>query len=192
MDSLNKADQQTLINLAFRSIKQGLSGPPTPPPASTINSQTLYRKQGSFVTLYLKDQLHGCVGHTEPIKPLYQDVYQNAYAAAFKDPRFNPITSADYPSLSIEISILSPLHPITAHQPQQILQALRPNIHGVVIQNSINKSTFLPQVWQKIPQKEVFLAELCHKASLPSEAWKDPDTKLYTYTIQSIPSSKIP
>lgn len=133
-----------------------------------------------FVTLHKEKRLRGCIGTTRAAYPLYQAVAELAYAAAFEDSRFPQVTAAELPALDIEISVLSPLQPISS------ADAIIPGKHGVVVRRGGRSGLFLPQVWEQLPVKEDFLGYLCaEKAGLPPDAWKDSGTTLYIFTVFS-------
>ena len=132
-----------------------------------------------FVTLTEHGSLRGCIGTTEPQGPLYQAVTQMAIAAATQDPRFPQVTLSELTKLHFEVSILSPMRRIK--NPDEI----KPKIHGVMVKKGFGRSgLFLPQVWEQLPDKDEFMGELCaQKAGLSRDAWKDPNTELYVFTV---------
>ncbi|NLF92325.1 MAG: AmmeMemoRadiSam system protein B [Oligosphaeraceae bacterium] len=131
-----------------------------------------------FVTLHKEQRLRGCIGTTRAEYPLYQAVAELAYAAAFEDSRFPQLTAAELPALAIEISVLSPLQPVSS------AAAIVPGKHGVVVRRDGRSGLFLPQVWEQLPAKEDFLDYLCaEKAGLPARAWKESGTALYVFTV---------
>lgn len=134
-------------------------------------------KRGVFVTLEIDGALRGCIGNIEPVYPLWQAVKRNALEAAFGDPRFSPLTVDEFEKIDIEISVLT-------LPKKSDVDRIRPGTDGVVIQQGPYKATYLPQVWEDISNKEEFLSSLCLKAGLDSEAWKDEETKIYTYQVE--------
>jgi AmmeMemoRadiSam system protein A len=138
-------------------------------------------KRAVFVTLKQNHELRGCIGMTEARLPLGDAVRQMARAAALEDPRFPPVSAAELPRTAIEISILSPLHRIQS--PQEIHLGEQ----GVVVRADGHRGLFLPQVAQETGwSREQFLNELCsQKAELPANAWTDPRTELYVFTVQA-------
>jgi hypothetical protein len=146
------------------------------------NFPWLQQQGACFVTLTKNQQLRGCIGTLEAYRPLLVDVKSNAYAAAFRDPRFSPLTAEELPHTSIEISLLSPMQAMEFSSEKDALAQLKPNIDGVVFEYGHYRSTFLPQVWEQLPDAAVFMARLKHKAGLKPEFW-DKEVKLYRYTV---------
>ena len=137
----------------------------------------------SFVTLKLDDELRGCIGTIEPHRPLAIDVAHNARAAAFRDTRFPPLALSDLPRLSIEVSVLSPREPLAAGSESEALARLRPQVDGLYLEFGSLSATFLPQVWESLPDPADFLGELRRKAGLPPGFWH-PGIKLSRYTVE--------
>lgn len=125
----------------------------------------------SFVTLTRHGRLRGCIGSLTAHRPLLNDIKSNAISAALKDPRFNPLTAAELDSTRIEISLLTPAHPIQFKDEAEALSKLRPAIDGVIFQYGSYYSTFLPQVWEQLPSPHEFMAHLKCKAGLPEDFW---------------------
>jgi len=146
------------------------------------NQPWLHDKGASFVTLTMNQHLRGCIGSLEAHRPLLLDVKANAYAAAFRDPRFLPLTIAELDTTEIEISLLSPQQPIYFKDEADALAQLQPQIDGVVFKYGHFRSTFLPQVWEQLTDAKTFMAHLKHKAGLHPEFWHD-DVELYRYTV---------
>ncbi len=136
----------------------------------------------TFVTLSQADRLRGCIGTLKAHRPLLQDVKANALAAAFRDPRFRPLATEELDATRVEVSLLSPLEPLAAETEQDALTKLRPGVDGVVFEYGYHSSTYLPQVWQDLPDPAEFLATLRQKAGLPPDFW-DRDVKLARYTV---------
>lgn len=137
----------------------------------------------SFVTLRLGGELRGCIGSLEAHRPLAEDVRCNAVAAALRDPRFPPLSAAELGSLSIEVSELTPIEPIVWSSQSEALAALRPFEDGVVLEHGPHRATFLPQVWEQLPQPADFLRRLAEKAGLPAGFWH-PELRLYRYGVR--------
>lgn len=138
----------------------------------------------SFVTLTLNGKLRGCIGSVTARRPLGDDVAANARAAAFRDPRFPPLTVAEFDDVRIEVSVLTPpkLIPVTSRQ--EALAELVPGKDGVIVDCRQNRATFLPQVWRQLPDPDRFLRALMRKADLPANHW-DSDTTLARYRVGS-------
>jgi len=135
-----------------------------------------YSKKGaSFVTLTKNKCLRGCVGSLEAFQELWKDVIENAVNAGFRDFRFNPLSEDEFSKIKIEVSVLSPAKKITADKITKDM--------GIILKKGIRTSTFLPQVWEEIPDKTEFLEHLSMKAGLPKDAWKD--AELWGYTVKA-------
>jgi AmmeMemoRadiSam system protein A len=142
----------------------------------------LHEPGATFVTLRQGGDLRGCIGSLEPRRPLVQDVKANAVSAAFRDPRFRPLELAELDRTRVEVSLLSPLEPIPFQDEAQALAQLEPGVHGVTFEYGYHRSTFLPQVWEELPDIHEFIAHLKQKAGLPPDFW-DPEVKLARYTV---------
>jgi AmmeMemoRadiSam system protein A len=143
----------------------------------------LQQKGACFITLTQQDQLRGCIGTLEASRTLLDDVKANAKAAAFKDTRFSPLTSDEFNTTQIELSLLSPMQALSFTSEQDALSQLQPEIDGVVFEYGFQRSTFLPQVWEQLPDAVNFMAHLKQKAGLPADFWAD-DIKLSRYTVR--------
>jgi len=146
------------------------------------NLPWLHDKGASFVTLTINHHLRGCIGTLEAMQPLLQDIKTNAYAAAFRDPRFSPLTVAELDALHIEISLLSAQQPLSFKDEADVLAQLRPQVDGVVFKCGNYRSTFLPQVWKQLSDPVAFMAQLKRKAGLHPDFWHD-DVEIYRYTV---------
>lgn len=146
------------------------------------NLPWLHEQGASFVTLTMSQQLRGCIGTLEPHRPLLLDVKANAYAAAFRDPRFSPLAVAELDATEIEISLLSATQPLEFSGEHDALAQLQPGIDGIIFQFGRYRSTFLPQVWEQLPDAPTFMAHLKHKAGLHPKFW-DKEVKLFRYTV---------
>lgn len=137
----------------------------------------------TFVTLTQHGQLRGCIGSLQARRPLGHDVSQNALAAALHDPRFPPLVAAELATTRIEVSLLSPLQPMRFKDEADALSQLRPGIDGIVLECGSCHGTFLPQVWEHLPQPSQFLTELKRKAGLAADFWS-PEVKLQRYHVE--------
>ena len=195
---LSVKEKEFLLKLARSSIKEELSkghsyigetmrGGEVKPNLEEI-SPALSEPRGVFVTLFKGKVLRGCIGYIEPIKPLYQAVMSCAKSAAFDDPRFSPVEPAEFFLLRIEISVLSEPQVLEYENTKNLLQKLNSNM-GIIIQRKmagkvVNSATFLPQVWKELQSKEEFLSQLCLKAGLSSEEWKNEKLEVFSYTVE--------
>lgn len=169
----------TLLTLARNAIAQRLGAPTRP-----LSEPEWLRQPGaSFVTLTQHGNLRGCIGSLQAQRPLGQDVVHNALAAAFHDPRFPPLELTELSVTRIEVSLLSPQQAMQFHDETDALAQLRPGVDGVVFECGSYRSTFLPQVWDQLPQPDRFMAQLKHKAGLTGSFWS-PEVKLHRYTVE--------
>ena len=182
--ALTPQERQTLLTLARETITQTVNG--QEPPSVDVNtvSESLRRDGASFVTLTKSGTLRGCIGSLEPRRPLVIDVRENAIGAAFHDPRFPPVGQEELDVLRVEVSVLSSPQPLTYDGPDDLIAKLRPGVDGLVIERGWNRATFLPQVWEKLPNPHQFLEHLCLKAYLPADAYRQPDLDVYTYQVE--------
>lgn len=142
----------------------------------------LYEQRACFVTLTLSGRLRGCIGSLQAHRRLLDDVRANAEAAAFRDPRFKPLSAGEYNETAIEISLLSTLSPMDVQTEEDALAQLQPGIDGIVLQCGNKRGTFLPQVWESLPDPQRFLSELKRKAGLSAEFWSE-DVRLFRYHV---------
>jgi AmmeMemoRadiSam system protein A len=154
-----------------------------PPARWAEEAAWLRESRATFVTLRLDGELRGCIGTIDARRPLGEDVAANARAAAYRDPRFPPVGDAERAALEIEVSVLSPRMPLAAASEAEALAQLRPGVDGVYFQYGSASATFLPQVWENIPDPRDFLDALRHKAGLPAGFWH-PDVRLSRYTVE--------
>jgi AmmeMemoRadiSam system protein A len=144
----------------------------------------LLARCGCFVTLQKEGGLRGCIGNIEATRSLIDGVEENALNAAFKDPRFPPLEAYELSSVNIEISVLSVPQSLRYRDADDLMEKLKPGIHGVIIDKDWHSATFLPQVWRQLPRKRTFLEHLCLKAGLERSCWKDGDLSVRVYTVE--------
>lgn len=170
---LGPAQRRTLLEVARRSIEHGLQhGQPLPVYPSEYH-RDLKAMRASFVTLNLGGELRGCIGHLEAVQPLVVDVAENAYAAAFRDPRFGPVSDDELARLKIHVSVLGEPEPMQFSDERDLLAQLRPGQDGLILTDGPNRGTFLPSVWESLPDPRDFLAHLKLKAGLAANHWSD-------------------
>jgi len=176
-----------LLSLARRSIEEGLGrrAPSAPPSPAEDWAAPLLEPAASFVTLKRLGQLRGCRGLLEPVRPLFEDVWLNAWSSAFEDPRFAPLAASELDDLDVAISVLSALEPVSARSEQELLGQLEPGWHGLVLALGPRRATFLPAVWSSLPDPGRFLGELKAKAGLPRDFWS-PQMEAWRYTTRSV------
>jgi uncharacterized protein len=178
--SLNKAHQQLLLELARNSIQHGLqTGKPLKIDLSAYPEE-LKEKRATFVTLHIHHELRGCIGVLEAIRPLAEDVTENAYSAAFKDSRFPPLSVAECKDLQIHLSILTPAEPVSFKSEHDLIAQLLPGKDGLILQEGHRRGTFLPSVWESLPKPDQFLQHLKQKTGLSPDYWSD-KIKVYRY-----------
>lgn len=177
-------DRRLLLDLARDSIRHGLeNGRPLRIKVEDY-PPSLQAQRAVFVTLNRRGALRGCIGHLEAIQPLVTDVVENAFASAFKDPRFPPLAAAEFDDLEIHISVLSPATPMTFSSEADLLRQLRPGVDGLILEDGPHRGTFLPSVWESLPQPLEFLRNLKMKAGLPADHWSD-RVRVYRYQTES-------
>jgi AmmeMemoRadiSam system protein A len=170
-----------LLHIARTAICQSLRVACIPAPVDD-HMFWLSRPGATFVTLTQRGELRGCIGSLQACDPLIDDVSNNAVSAALRDPRFMPLGADELNSLGVEVSLLSELQSLRFASEADALAQLRPDIDGVVFEYGSYRSTFLPQVWESLPQPEQFLAKLKSKARLSEDFW-DEGIKLSRYTV---------
>jgi len=164
-------ERRQLLALARASIDHGLTHGEALPPAMESLPPDLCALRATFVTLHLSGNLRGCIGSLEARRPLAKDITDNAFAAAFRDPRFPPVTATEAPRLELEISVLSPAEPMHFRSEADLLAQLRPGVDGLILADLGRSGTFLPSVWSQLPDPRDFLVHLKHKAGLPADHW---------------------
>lgn len=169
--TLDKACQQTLLAIARRSIELGARVRHCMPIEPGQWLPDLFVERATFVTLQKEGLLRGCIGTLVPRRPLYLDVHHNAYAAAFRDPRFPPVEESETARLRICISLLGPAEPISFRDEADLVSQLRPFEDGLILEAGYRVGTFLPSVWESLPEPRDFWRELKRKAGLPPDAW---------------------
>ncbi len=185
MNRLSAEERQVLLRIARQAIKEAVAGNPPPPLPLDSLSPALRAPGASFVTLTRPDgSLRGCIGALQAYQPLAQDVQEHAIAAALQDPRFPPVRPAEVSQLQIEISRLTPPQPLPYTDPETLLQKLRPGVDGVILQDGWRKATFLPQVWQQLPQPEAFLSHLCLKMGAAADCWRQKPLQVFIYQVE--------
>jgi AmmeMemoRadiSam system protein A len=181
-EMLGSKEQHYLLQLARRSIRHGLETG-RPAPIEENLPESLRENGAAFVTLHKHDQLRGCIGSLEAYRPLAEDVAAHAFDAAFRDPRFPPVSADEFEDLHIHIEVLNPAEPITFSSEANLLTQLRPGIDGLILSEGNRKGTFLPTVWESLTTAEEFLGQLKLKAGLPAGYWSD-TLKVERYTTQ--------
>ncbi|NVM20397.1 MAG: AmmeMemoRadiSam system protein B [Desulfobacterales bacterium] len=175
--------RKALLKLARSAIEAKLLGGAKvwrPEAASPL----LSAERGGFVTLHKRSRLRGCIGTIEPVSSLVECVESNAQNAAFHDPRFPPVSAEELSEIDIEISVLTAPKRLSFKDAEDLKRQLQPYVHGVILSRGVHRSTFLPQVWEQLPDKERFLEHLCLKGGMSPTAWQDSDTKVEVYEAE--------
>jgi len=181
-------EREILLRIACQSIRSGLQT--RQPAAVSVDGvpDRLTARRASFVTLHAEEKLRGCIGSLEPRTSLAEDVSLNAYAAAFRDTRFQPLQADELDTLSLEISVLSRPEMLDFDSESSLLEVLRPGIDGLILQEHDFRSTFLPSVWESLPDPARFLGHLKLKAGLPTDYWSA-SIRVWRYTTESFGAS---
>jgi len=179
------AERATLLALAGESIRAGLDGERLPVEVEAF-APALARARASFVTLNLAGRLRGCMGTLEARRALVLEVAEMAHAAAFRDPRFPALGRAEFERIELHISVLSLPEPLVFESEEELLGQLRPGIDGLILSERRARGTFLPSVWEQLPEPREFLARLKQKAGLGPDYWSDA-IRVERYTAESIP-----
>jgi len=175
-DAFSAAERRALLDLARSAILAAFTGAPVklrepPPPCFEL-------RRGAFVTVHVREKLRGCIGVIEGREPLASVIVHCAESAAFRDARFSPLRADEVAGLRIEISVLSELFPLAADQ-------VKIGTHGLFIRSGHRQGLLLPQVAvEHRLSPEAFLAETCHKAGLPKDAWRRNETELFGFTCE--------
>jgi len=181
----------TLLRIARESITSGLR-PGQPLTVDTAEYHgALTETLASFVTLSREGKLRGCVGSLRATRPLIQDVAHAAFAAAFQDHRFAPLAQTELATTSIDISVLSTPEPLAVNSEQELLERLNPEVDGLILEDRGHSATFLPKVWEQLPEPGQFLAHLKHKAGLPGDYWSD-SLRVHRYRTLSFSEKDFP
>lgn len=138
--------------------------------------------RASFITLKLDGELRGCIGSLQAHRSLAEDIAHNAQAAAFKDPRFGPLTREEFARITVEVSVLSPAKRLHFANHAELVRSLHPGLDGLILECGGRRGTFLPQVWEQLPDPEHFLAHLKNKAGLPTTTPSE-QCKIMRYTV---------
>lgn len=187
--SYSTETRQALLRLARAALEQAVrTGKHLDLPADMVPA--LREKKGCFVTLTVQGELRGCIGNIYPDLPLAEAVAANAYRAALNDSRFSPVTLGELRAIQVEVSVLSVPQPLAFASPTELLQTLKPHVDGVVLKVDLRRATFLPQVWEKLPQPSDFLDQLSAKAGLSRQAWREPDTEILIYHVDAFTESE--
>jgi AmmeMemoRadiSam system protein A len=182
---LEPASRELLLQFAAAAIESGLFPSGKLPPDARDLPVDLLREQASFVTLTIDGRLRGCCGALEPRQMLATDVWHNARASAFRDPRFAPLMPREWQQTDLEVAVLSPLERLPAQTEQALLGELRPGVDGLLIAWRGERATFLPKVWQTLADPTEFLRHLKNKAGWRDDFWA-PDLEAWRYVTDTM------
>ncbi len=185
------ADRRFLLELARRTVREVVATGRLPAVPSVGLAPALTAPRGCFVTLTKRGILRGCIGSLASDMPLVESVIENARNAAVRDPRFDPVAESELPKVEIEISVLTEPRPLAFSSSEDLVRKLRPGIDGVVLRIGRHGATYLPQVWEQIPDPTEFLNNLSEKAGLPPGAWRASDTVVFTYQVEAFKESEV-
>lgn len=181
---LTADERAILLRLARQSIERAAAGHGLPEIDVKAYSPALQADGAAFVTLTADGNLRGCIGTLQAYQPLVQDVCEHAAAAAVEDYRFSPVTPPEVARLHIEISRLTIPTPLDYQNPAELLAKLRPGVDGVILYDGGRRATFLPQVWEKLPDAAEFLDNLCYKMGAAPNLWRRKLLKVEVYQVE--------
>lgn len=184
-EPLTAEEQRILLRLAREALEHGVRGMPPPALEPAALTPRLRAPGAAFVTLTIQGELRGCVGSLAAQQPLAEDVRAHAVDASIEDPRFPPVLPAELERIEIEVSCLSTPEKLEYTDAGDLLGRLRPGVDGVLLQDGFRRATYLPQVWEKIPEEAAFLDSLCQKMGLPPDSWRKKHLEVLVYQVQS-------
>ena len=188
-DGLTLEEQTILLRLAREAMECGVKREKLPPLDQTSLTPRLREEGASFVTLMVRGQLRGCIGALEPYQSLAEDVREHAVAAALEDPRFPPVSERELTGIQLEVSRLTRPVPLQYTDADDLLSKLRPHVDGVILRDEYRRATFLPQVWEKIPDTVEFLNNLCYKMGAHPDLWRTKHLDVLTYQVEEFHES---
>jgi AmmeMemoRadiSam system protein A len=183
-DVLTPEEKQTLLYIARQSLEAAVRGEGLPALDRASMTSRLLADGASFVTLTKHGDLRGCIGALQPYQSLAADVREHAAAAALEDYRFHPVEPAELAEIAVEVSRLTIPTPLEYTTPEDLLSKLRPGTDGVILRDGFQRATFLPQVWEKIPEPAEFLASLCYKMGAAHDSWRRKHLEVLIYQVE--------
>jgi uncharacterized protein len=183
-EPLNSQERQMLLRIAREAVAHAAANKSLPVLEPSGLPQRLQEHGAAFVTLTIQGRLRGCIGTLQASQPLALDVQEHAAAAASQDYRFPPISPQEVGLLEIEVSRLSPSRELEYTNADDLLAKLRPAVDGVVLRRGVQRATFLPQVWEKVPDPADFLTQLCYKMGAPGDLWRREHLQVLTYQVE--------
>jgi uncharacterized protein len=192
-EKLTLEEQKILLRLARESIERAVKGEELPSMDLTSLPSRLREEGSSFVTLTSRGKLRGCIGTLDAYQSLAEDVQEHAVGAALKDPRFPEVTEDELSGLQIEVSRLTRPIPLEYKDASDLLSKLCPHVDGVILRaDSHHRATFLPQVWETIPNPAEFLDNLCYKMGVEPDLWRRKHFDVLTYQVEEFHEGAFP
>ena len=188
-EKLTLEEQKTLLRIAREAIEHAVRGEKPARLNPSILTPALLEEGASFVTLTIHGQLRGCIGALEAYQPLADDVREHAIAAALEDPRFPQVREDELSRIQIEVSRLTRPVPLEYKDAEDLLSKLRPHMDGVILKDGFRRATFLPQVWEKIPNTSDFLENICYKMGARGDLWQSKHLDVFIYQVQEFHES---
>jgi uncharacterized protein len=182
--NLTLGEKQTLLRPARQALEAGVRGVPLPILDPSGLTPTLRAEGASFVTLTIGGELRGCIGALEPYQSLAEDVCEHAVAAALEDYRFPNVQERELAKINIEVSRLTVPVPLDYKNAEDLQAKLHPGTDGVILRDGFRRATFLPQVWEKIPDKAAFLSNLCYKMGAAPDTWQRKHLEVLIYRVE--------
>lgn len=183
-DKLSSAERKQLLALARQALEAAVQGQALPPLKLEDLPPRLRQSGATFVTLTRGEELRGCVGALEAYQPLAEDVREHAVAAGYRDYRFPPLDVSELPEIHIEISRLTAPKRLEYERCEDLPGLLHPGVDGVILRDGASRATFLPQVWEKLPEPDAFLGHLCAKMGASPTLWRYKKLQVFTYQVE--------
>ena len=193
IENLTEIEKQTLLHLAREALECSVRGKKLPALNENVLTPLLRAQGASFVTLTINTtgrgtgmipELRGCIGALQPYQPLYLDVLEHAAAAALQDYRFPPVRPSELAHIHVEVSRLTLPVDLYYRDAEDLLSKLRPGLDGIILRDGQRRATFLPQVWDQIPDKAAFLGHLCTKMGVEPGLWKHKHLGVQIYQVE--------
>jgi AmmeMemoRadiSam system protein A len=182
-EQLTLEEKQILLRLARQALESAVRKEPLPRIEEVMLTSTLRADGASFVTLTERGNLRGCIGALQPYQPLADDVREHAVAAAMEDYRFPSVQESELNNIEIEVSRLTEPVLLKYSDSDDLLTNLHPGIDGVILRDGFRRATFLPQVWEKIPDPAEFLDNLCYKMGAAPDTWRRKHLEVLVYQV---------
>jgi AmmeMemoRadiSam system protein A len=183
-EQLTAGEKHTLLRIGREAMELGVRGKMLHPLDDGSITSRLWEYGASFVTLTIESELRGCIGALEAYQPLVEDVREHAVAAALKDPRFQPVNEGELNRIKLEVSRLTAPSPLEYSSNEDLITKLRPHVDGVILKDDHRRATFLPQVWEKIPNAADFLDHLCAKMGAKPNLWRNKKIQVFVYQVE--------